>query len=253
MPGVRRVDETPAADVDADVAEPVEEDEVARSQRPARDPAAEVELRDRVVRQRDPEVREDEAGEARAVEAAARRGAAVAVTDAEQMAGVGDDASLARGRVLGACGGAECSAGAGGDEGDEHEYEQRKANAIRHKRLPSGAARTGRRRRDDRWQATCQQRLLPTATPRCGGRSSLERGRPVRERSAGPSGPRTPSGARLRCTRALRSARARCHERLPLTARCAASSPSASSVSTASAAEATSRSASSCGSKSAST
>ena len=99
-PGVRRVDETAAADVDADVAEPVEEEQVARSQRPARDPAAEAELRDRVVRQRDPEVREDEAGEARAVEAAARRGAAVAVTDAEQMAGVGDDASLARGRVL---------------------------------------------------------------------------------------------------------------------------------------------------------
>ena len=69
--GVRRVDEPPPADVEADVAEAVEEDKVARAQRlrattrrPMPNCAPEL------VRQRDPEVRVDEAREAGAVEAA---------------------------------------------------------------------------------------------------------------------------------------------------------------------------------------
>ena len=63
----------------------------------ARDAAAEIELRVRVVRQRDPEVRVDEAHEAGAVEAAARRRAAVRVADAEEMARVADDLRLLAG------------------------------------------------------------------------------------------------------------------------------------------------------------
>ena len=76
--GVRRVDEATAAHVEADVTDPVEEEEVSGAQACARDAAAEVELAARVVRQRDPEVRVDEPGEARAVEARARRRATVA-------------------------------------------------------------------------------------------------------------------------------------------------------------------------------
>src|SRR5262249_55269844 len=76
--GVRRVDEAAAADVHADVPDAVEEDQVARLQRAPRDAAAAAELRVRAVRQLDPEVLVDEADEAGAVEAGARRGAAVA-------------------------------------------------------------------------------------------------------------------------------------------------------------------------------
>src|SRR6478672_3721527 len=66
--GVRRVDEPPPAAVEADVTETVEEEKIARAQRCARDTAAHPELRTRVVRQRDPDVRVDEAREAGAVE-----------------------------------------------------------------------------------------------------------------------------------------------------------------------------------------
>src|ERR1041385_7321566 len=68
--GMRCVDETSGPDVDADVAEPVEEDEVAGPQRAAGDTPALAELRARVVRQVDPEVGVDEACEPGAVEAA---------------------------------------------------------------------------------------------------------------------------------------------------------------------------------------
>ena len=54
--GVRRVDELPAADVDPDVAQPVEEDEVARLEL-SRDGNAGVPLRTAVVRQRTPSAR----------------------------------------------------------------------------------------------------------------------------------------------------------------------------------------------------
>ena len=51
--GMRRVDELVVADVQADVPEAVEEDEVAGLEAGAGHVAAEAELRDRVVRQRD--------------------------------------------------------------------------------------------------------------------------------------------------------------------------------------------------------
>src|SRR5207302_7412549 len=54
--GVWRVDELAAADVDAHVAEAVEEDEVARLHLRLRDRQRRVPLRDGVVRQRDPEL-----------------------------------------------------------------------------------------------------------------------------------------------------------------------------------------------------
>src|SRR5512146_2696697 len=69
---VRRVDEPASTDVDPDVAEPVEEDEVARAQARARDAPAEAVLAARPMRQNDPEVRVDEAREPGAVEAARR-------------------------------------------------------------------------------------------------------------------------------------------------------------------------------------
>src|SRR6266480_4387407 len=56
---VRRVDEGAAANVNADVPEPVEEDEVARLEVAARDGAAHPVLRVRAVRKRHPDLRED--------------------------------------------------------------------------------------------------------------------------------------------------------------------------------------------------
>ena len=78
--GVRGVDEPASADVDPDVAEAVEEDEVAGCRR--RDRLGRIPLRDGVVRERDPELRVDVHHEAGAVEAARAR-AAPDVRDAE--------------------------------------------------------------------------------------------------------------------------------------------------------------------------
>ncbi len=76
---VRRVDEAAGTDVDPDVTEAVEEDEVTRPQPRARHAATEPGLAVGPVRQHDPEMRVDETGEARAVEATRRRGAAVGI------------------------------------------------------------------------------------------------------------------------------------------------------------------------------
>jgi len=89
---VGRVNEPPAADVETDVVQSVEEDEIARVEPSASNPAPELELRERVVRQRDAEAAIHERHEPRAVEAASRRHAAVAVRDAEETAGVLGDA-----------------------------------------------------------------------------------------------------------------------------------------------------------------
>src|SRR5205085_8572733 len=70
--GVRRVDEAVAADVDADMAEPVEEDEVAGLEIAPRDRGTHPVLRVRAVRQRDADLREGVHHEAGTVEA--RRG-----------------------------------------------------------------------------------------------------------------------------------------------------------------------------------
>src|SRR3954467_13934364 len=77
--GVRGVDEAAVADVEADMADAVEEHEVAGAERSARDVAAVRELRVRRARERDAEVRVDVADEAGAVEAAAGRAASVDV------------------------------------------------------------------------------------------------------------------------------------------------------------------------------
>src|SRR5204863_7697134 len=69
---VRGVDELVVPDVDAHVAEPMEEDEVAGLELIAGDGDAVVEHRGRMVRKRHADLREDEHGEARAVEAAGR-------------------------------------------------------------------------------------------------------------------------------------------------------------------------------------
>src|SRR5438105_4455850 len=69
--GVRRVYEAAVADVDADVADTVEEEQVAGLERAQRDAASEIELCVRGVGEADPDVGVDPAGEARAVEAAA--------------------------------------------------------------------------------------------------------------------------------------------------------------------------------------
>src|SRR5206468_6987871 len=90
--GVRSVDEAAAADVHADVPDSVEEDEVARPERAARDAAAEVEVAVGAVRQLEPEALVDEADEAGAVEAALRRVAAVAVRQADEPLRVVDGA-----------------------------------------------------------------------------------------------------------------------------------------------------------------
>jgi CRP/FNR family transcriptional regulator len=97
---VRRVDEAAAARVDADVAGVVEEDEVAGPERAACDAAAVCQIGPARMRQGDPEVSVDEADEARAVEACVRARASPAVGDAEEVAGVRDDAGAEH-----ACGG----------------------------------------------------------------------------------------------------------------------------------------------------
>src|SRR5436305_14561896 len=66
---VRRVDEAPAADVDADMSEPVEEDEVAGLELRHRDRAAVAVLRVRAVREGDADLPVHVHHEARAVEA----------------------------------------------------------------------------------------------------------------------------------------------------------------------------------------
>src|SRR5689334_22660307 len=68
--GVRRVDEHPAAEIEADVAQVVEEEEVARKEIASSDGASELVLRPRVVRELDAEMLVHVAGEAGAVEAA---------------------------------------------------------------------------------------------------------------------------------------------------------------------------------------
>src|SRR5207248_1503933 len=72
---VRGVDEVAAADVDADVAEPVEENEIARLELAARNGRPVAVLRRGVVRQRDADLREHVHHEAGAVEARGRRAA----------------------------------------------------------------------------------------------------------------------------------------------------------------------------------
>jgi hypothetical protein len=124
------VDEAVRADVDADVADAVEEDEVAGAERAAGDPAAEPELRVRAVRQVDAEPVVDEADEAGAVEAGARRGAAVAVGDAEPVAGDLDGPRADDGRASLGVGGGRGRAGvtgAGDEDGAENERKQREA------------------------------------------------------------------------------------------------------------------------------
>jgi len=76
------------------VTDAVEEDEIAGTQRTERHRAPAVELRKRVVGQRDAEVREHEPREPAAVEAAARARPAPGVRDAEEPPRVPDDARL---------------------------------------------------------------------------------------------------------------------------------------------------------------
>jgi len=80
------------ADVQADVPDAVEEDEIAGLERCPGDSAPQVELRERVVRERDAEMCVDVAGEARAVEAAAWAHATVDIRDPEETPGVPDEA-----------------------------------------------------------------------------------------------------------------------------------------------------------------
>ena len=82
---MRCVDEAPAAEVDADVALAVEEDEVARRELAAQDVAAGVPLAVGDARQADAEPAVDEVDEARAVEAG-RRAAAPPVGHAQVVA-----------------------------------------------------------------------------------------------------------------------------------------------------------------------
>src|SRR5262249_12066649 len=93
--GVRRVDEAAAADVDPDMAEPVEEDEVAWLEAAQRNRAAVAVLGVRAVRKRDPDLREDVHHKAGAVEPG-RRGAAPDVRRAEVAHRDPDDAAVAR-------------------------------------------------------------------------------------------------------------------------------------------------------------
>src|SRR5581483_10382327 len=90
--GVRRMDEPAVADVDADMAAPVEEDEVAGSHVPAADVLAEPAVREARMRERDPEVGVHEADEAGAVESRARGGAAPRVPDADEVPRIVDHA-----------------------------------------------------------------------------------------------------------------------------------------------------------------
>src|ERR1044072_275717 len=79
------------AEVDADVAEAGEEEEVAGSERAARDAAAVAKLRCAVVRQRNADVAVDPLRQAGAVDPAPRRVAAPAVRDADGAPGEHDD------------------------------------------------------------------------------------------------------------------------------------------------------------------
>src|SRR5207253_1447294 len=132
------------ADVEADVAETVEEEKVAGTEPGARDAVAHLELPARIVRQHDPEVGVDEPGEARAVEAAPGGRAAIGVWDAEEVAGepnhcrllVGNDGGARDDGQVMAVDGAKCSADARGDTAGDDEDEQRKANAIGHREAP---------------------------------------------------------------------------------------------------------------------
>jgi hypothetical protein len=153
------VDEPAVADVETDVAERVEEDEIGGTQPRPRDAYAQPELRARVVRQGDPEMRVDEAGEPGAVEAGARRGPAEPVGNADQAPCVADDAGLlARnpgraadvrrrdaaahlGRTVDC---AERAGGPRGDAGKDDEHDQHVADAVGHE---GGSLRQGRRPR----------------------------------------------------------------------------------------------------------
>ena len=86
------MDEPAGADVEANVTDAVEEDEVAGAQGPSADRAPAVELPERVVRQRDAEVREHVSREATAIEAARRAHAAPGVGHAHEPARVAGDA-----------------------------------------------------------------------------------------------------------------------------------------------------------------
>ena len=137
----------PRADVEADVADAVEEDEVAGPQAAAGDAPPQSELRVGAVRKCDAEVRVDEAHEARAVEAGARRGAAVDVPDAEEPAREANDtgASVRHNRCPADVSDlvqlrGHCATGADGEARKNDEREQRKANAIGQRRLPSAEA-----------------------------------------------------------------------------------------------------------------
>src|SRR5712691_12566589 len=78
---MRRVDEAAVADVDADVADSVEEEKVPGLEGPQADAPADAELRVRGVGKADADACVDPAREARAVEAAAGRRATPAVAD----------------------------------------------------------------------------------------------------------------------------------------------------------------------------
>src|SRR5437868_4135477 len=82
LAGLGRVDVLPVADVEADVAESVEEEQVARLQAAERYAAAHVELRVRGVGEVDADVGVHPAREAGAVEARVGRGAAPVIGDA---------------------------------------------------------------------------------------------------------------------------------------------------------------------------
>src|SRR5579862_9092784 len=140
--GVRRVDEATVADVDPDVADSVEEDEVAGAERRARDATAAVEVAVGRVRERDAEVPVDEPDEAGAVEARARGAAAVDIADAPEALRVGDDSHAEHRPGLRRARGCGLARGTGGaprkrlhecvDE-RAHDGEQRKEAAdVRH-------------------------------------------------------------------------------------------------------------------------
>ena len=94
------VDELAVADVQADVAEPVEEDEVARLELVARHRCAVAVLRSGIVGQRDAELRVHEHHEPGAVEARRWACAAPHVRDAEVLERDRDGARVVRGRKV---------------------------------------------------------------------------------------------------------------------------------------------------------
>src|ERR671919_236521 len=97
---VRGVDELVAADVDAHVPQTVEEDEVAGLDLVAGHVRAVVPDRGGVVRKRNPDLRVDEADEARAVEPLRRTRSAPHVGDAEVLERDRDDVSVLGGREV---------------------------------------------------------------------------------------------------------------------------------------------------------